>query len=117
MHQRQRFFVTSSLTTVTLNEGLYKITGSPFTNSPVTSITSYSERSKVYNSVELVDTGTETLVGFMCNNLKGGRHEVSDSVKVIGESSFQGCSGLKYVVLNEGLNTIDSHAFMSTGLE
>ena len=71
----------------------------------------------MYNSVELVDTDTETLVSFMCNNLKGGRHEVSDSVKIIGESSFQGCSGLKHVVLNEGLNTIDSYAFMSTGLE
>lgn len=40
----------------------------------------------------------------------------SSSVKKIGESAFQGCTSLETVMLNDGLEIIDSKAFFACGL-
>ena len=111
------FAECESLTTVTLNDGLVKISGGAFYDSPVTKIISHNERLVMSeNDMELIDTETETLVVFLCSKLEREEYQISDNVKIIGDSAFYKCSDLETVTLNEGLMEISEYAFQSSGL-
>ena len=109
------FSYCESLTTVILNDGLVKITGNPFYDSPVTTLTSNSERFVMSeNDMELIDTETGTLVIFVCSKLSGdGAYQTSEDDKIIGTFAFYECSKLKSVTLSEGVTAINENAFQS----
>lgn len=109
----------TSLTSVTLNEGLVKILSNPFYSSPITEITSNSKRFIVSsNKMELVDTETETLVTFLCAKLnQNGTYIISNDIMNIGSNAFTNCSNLTSVTLRDGLKNIGDSAFGGSGLK
>ena len=129
------FYSCSSLTSVTLNEGLKTIKSEAFRGCPITSIVipdsvTNIERYYKYNS----GYGTTTIYGafqgctkltsvVIGNGLKAIEGNtfcgctaltsvvIGDSVKTIGESAFYGCSSLTSVTIGSGVTTIGKDAF------
>ena len=132
------FLGCRNLKEVILNEGLEKIGVRAFLNTKIESIT-------IPNSVKEIDSLAFDFlkISHISINLNNKNFEIKDNffidknnkkilayldkkttkvtipnnVKEIGEGAFSGCRNIKEVILNEGLEKIDSGAFQDTNIE
>ena len=111
--QLAAFDKCTSLTSITIPASVSNVDESAFTGcSSLTSIL-VEEGNSDYKSIDGVlfyaDEEEVRLHTFPAG--KSGDYVVPSDVTTIGKSAFQGCTNLKFVTLNSGLETIDRDAF------
>ncbi|WP_203282123.1 leucine-rich repeat domain-containing protein [Metamycoplasma hominis] len=132
------FFGCSNLKEVILNEGLEKIGYEAFRDTNIDSISIPSSVKEIeegalsnrnISSILInsnnknfeikdnffIDKNNKKILAYL--NKNATKVTIPDSVKEIGDSAFSGCSNLKEVILNEGLEKIGYEAFQNLLIE
>lgn len=65
--------------------------------------------------MELIQSPSETLVTFMCENLEQAGYQISDKVQNIGNDVFRRCSKLTTITFNNNIKAIGVDVFVSCG--
>ncbi|MGC7176050.1 leucine-rich repeat protein, partial [Metamycoplasma hominis] len=123
---------------VTLNEGLEKIGAEAFKYTNIKSITipgsvkeigDFAFNSSIISYISInsnnknfeikdnffIDKNNKKILAYL--DKKTTKVTIPNNVKEIGEGAFSGCRNIKEVILNEGLEKIDSGAFQDTNIE
>ena len=105
----------TNLTSVTIPENVSRIFRGAFSNCPLSHL-AVSPNNTFYDSRDncnaIIETGSATLVKGCATTI------IPETVEIIGEAAFEGCTELEAVTLPEGLTTIGTRSFMGcTGLE
>ncbi len=114
--EESAFYFCYALQQITLPEKVNNIHPSAFYYSDVYNFI-VDENNTTYKAIEGLLCSTDGTLVIYPSGRTSNTFTTPEGVTAIGERSFENCTSLNYIILSEGIKTIEEGAFVGSGLE